>query len=371
MPVGAASYTEGLRWGVETYHALKSLLHERGLSTLVGDEGGFAPDLAANEDAVRLLVEAIERAGYAPGTEIAIALDPATSELYRDGSYELKGEGRTPAPGRARRAVGELGRPLPDRLDRGRHGRGRLGRLARAHRRGGRPRAARRRRPVRHEHPAARDGDRAEGRELDPHQGQPDRHAHRDARDGRARDAVELLERDVAPLGRDRGRHDRRPRGRDELRADQDRRAGALRSHGEVQPAAAHRGRPRRVGCVPRPRRARRRGRAREPAAGDRAGRPAAGRPARRHRGHLGAERPPRHLARHEDRPARAQAPRCRRAPRGPASSSDCSTGAGRRSRAHHRPGAAPAPASRACGALRLRGQRTAPGRGGRSGPSS
>ena len=99
MPVGAASYTEGLRWGVETYHTLKSLLHERGLSTLVGDEGGFAPDLAANEDAVRLLVEAIERAGYALGTEIAIALDPATSELYRDGSYELKGEGRSLRPG--------------------------------------------------------------------------------------------------------------------------------------------------------------------------------------------------------------------------------------------------------------------------------
>jgi enolase len=95
MPIGAASYREALRWGVETYHALKSLLRERGLSTLVGDEGGFAPDLAANEDAVRFLVEAIERAGYTPGADIAIALDPATSELYRDGRYELKGEGRT------------------------------------------------------------------------------------------------------------------------------------------------------------------------------------------------------------------------------------------------------------------------------------
>jgi enolase 1/2/3 len=99
MPIGAASYREALRWGVETYHALKSLLHERGLSTLVGDEGGFAPDLAANEDAVRFLVEAIERAGYTPGADIAIALDPATSELYRDGRYELKGEGRTLQPG--------------------------------------------------------------------------------------------------------------------------------------------------------------------------------------------------------------------------------------------------------------------------------
>ena len=99
MPVGAASYREALQWGAETYHALKNLLHERGLSTAVGDEGGFAPDLAASEDAMRILVEAIERAGYAPGTDIALALDPATSELYRDGSYELKGEGRTLRPG--------------------------------------------------------------------------------------------------------------------------------------------------------------------------------------------------------------------------------------------------------------------------------
>jgi enolase len=96
MPVGAASFSEALRWGVETYHTLKGLLHDRGLSTAVGDEGGFAPDLAANEDAIRLLLDAIERAGYAPGEQIAIALDPATTELFTpDGTYELKGEGRT------------------------------------------------------------------------------------------------------------------------------------------------------------------------------------------------------------------------------------------------------------------------------------
>jgi enolase len=95
VPVGAASYGEGLRWGAETYHALKKLLADRGLSTLVGDEGGFAPDLAANEDAVRILVEAIEAAGYAPGQDLAIALDPATSELWSDGAYRLEGEGRT------------------------------------------------------------------------------------------------------------------------------------------------------------------------------------------------------------------------------------------------------------------------------------
>jgi enolase len=94
MPVGAPSFREALRWGVETYHALKAVLHARGLSTAVGDEGGFAPDLASNEDAVEVLVEAIEKAGYRPGTDLAIALDPATSELFRDGRYHLASEDR-------------------------------------------------------------------------------------------------------------------------------------------------------------------------------------------------------------------------------------------------------------------------------------
>jgi enolase len=94
MPVGAPSYREALRWGTETYHALKALLKGRGLGTAVGDEGGFAPNLATNEEAVKVLVEAIEKAGYTPGDDIAIALDPATSELYRDGMYHLTGEGK-------------------------------------------------------------------------------------------------------------------------------------------------------------------------------------------------------------------------------------------------------------------------------------
>ena len=93
MPVGAASFREGLRWGTETYHALKAILHDRGLATALGDEGGFAPNLPANEEAVRLLVEAIERAGYVPGTEIAIALDAASSEFFEGGRYVLAGEG--------------------------------------------------------------------------------------------------------------------------------------------------------------------------------------------------------------------------------------------------------------------------------------
>ena len=94
MPVGAASFAEALRWGAETYHALATVLHDRKLSTAVGDEGGFAPNLPHNEDAVRILVEAIAAAGRVPGEEIAIALDPATTELWHDGVYDLAGEGR-------------------------------------------------------------------------------------------------------------------------------------------------------------------------------------------------------------------------------------------------------------------------------------
>ena len=94
MPIGAATFAESLRWGAETYHALKRVLDERGLATAVGDEGGFAPDLPDNETAVKVLVEAIESTGREPGRDVAIALDPATSELFRDGAYHLSGEGR-------------------------------------------------------------------------------------------------------------------------------------------------------------------------------------------------------------------------------------------------------------------------------------
>ena len=95
MPVGAASFSEALRWGAQTYHVLKGVLHERGLSTSIGDEGGFAPNLDSNEEALELLVEAIGRAGLEPGTQMALAMDTASSEFYRDGGYVLSGEGRT------------------------------------------------------------------------------------------------------------------------------------------------------------------------------------------------------------------------------------------------------------------------------------
>jgi enolase len=97
-PVGAASFAEALRWGTETYHALKGLLHDQGLSTALGDEGGFAPDLPSNEDAIKLLLAAIEKAGYRAGEELAIALDVAATELFADGTYTLAGEKRDFAP---------------------------------------------------------------------------------------------------------------------------------------------------------------------------------------------------------------------------------------------------------------------------------
>ena len=94
MPVGAQSFREGLRWGTEIFHTLKKILADKGLSTNVGDEGGYAPSLGSNEEAVQLVTKAIEEAGYGPGEQVVIALDPASSEFYKDGKYVLKGEGR-------------------------------------------------------------------------------------------------------------------------------------------------------------------------------------------------------------------------------------------------------------------------------------
>jgi enolase len=95
VPVGFTTYSDALRAGIEVFHALKKELHDRGLSTAVGDEGGFAPDLESNEAALEILMVGIARAGYEPGEQVAVALDPATSEVEKDGSYVLEHEGRT------------------------------------------------------------------------------------------------------------------------------------------------------------------------------------------------------------------------------------------------------------------------------------
>ncbi len=97
VPLGAESFSEGLRWGVEVYHALKALLNEQNLSTGLGDEGGFAPDLPHNAAALDLIVEAIKRAGFEPGRDVAVALDVASSEFYENGVYKFEGQDRTAA----------------------------------------------------------------------------------------------------------------------------------------------------------------------------------------------------------------------------------------------------------------------------------
>jgi len=100
FPLGAPSFSEALRWGAEVFHKLKTLLADKGYATAVGDEGGFAPDLASNREAIELVLAAIEAAGYRPGEDVAIALDPASSEFHRNGKYVLAGEGVThDAPG--------------------------------------------------------------------------------------------------------------------------------------------------------------------------------------------------------------------------------------------------------------------------------
>ena len=93
IPVGAPSFREALRWGAETFHALKKILHDRGISTAVGDEGGFAPNVANHEAAIQMILEAIDKAGYSAGSQIALGLDCAASEFYKNGEYVLDGEG--------------------------------------------------------------------------------------------------------------------------------------------------------------------------------------------------------------------------------------------------------------------------------------
>src|SRR3954462_12839355 len=94
IPVGAPSFREAVRYGAEVFHALKKIIHDKGMSVAVGDEGGFAPNVANHESAIQMILEAIERAGYRPGEQIAIGLDCAASEFYKDGQYRLDGEGQ-------------------------------------------------------------------------------------------------------------------------------------------------------------------------------------------------------------------------------------------------------------------------------------
>jgi hypothetical protein len=128
------------------------VLSAKGLSTAVGDEGGFAPNLASNAEALAVIKQAVEDAGYQLGKDVTLALDCAASEFYKDGQYSLSGEGKAFDAARLRRLPGRAVQPLPHRLHRGRPGRVRLGRLEGADRQAGRQGAAGRRRSLRHQH---------------------------------------------------------------------------------------------------------------------------------------------------------------------------------------------------------------------------
>ena len=141
MPVGAKSFDEALRMGVEVFHRLKAVLHKRGYSTAVGDEGGFAPNLKSNDEAIEVVLEAITAAGYKPGEHVAIALDPASSEFYdkASGKYVFKKSDKSARTSEQMTEFwAELGAAIPHRLDRRWPRRRRLGRMEAYDRRDGR-----------------------------------------------------------------------------------------------------------------------------------------------------------------------------------------------------------------------------------------
>ena len=252
-PIGAPTFREALQWGAEVYHALKSVLKERGFATGLGDEGGFAPDLASNREALDLIVEAIGKAGFSVGDDIALALDVAATEFYEGGGYAFEGAKKSADEMAAYYAELVSAYPLvsiedplseedwdgwqalteqlgdrvqivgddlfvtnPERLQRGIDERAANALLVKVN----------------------QIGTLTETLDAVAH-GPPQR----------------LPLHDEPPLRRDRGHHHRRPRGGHRLRPDQDRCAGAVRAGGEVQPAAAHRGRARRRRALRRPRR--------------------------------------------------------------------------------------------------------------------
>ncbi len=277
QPVGAATLADAVRMGAEVFQQLKRGLSEAGHNTNVGDEGGFAPALKSADEALGFIASAVERAGYRPGEDVTFALDCAATEFFRDGKYELEGEGRSLDAGGMVAYLAELvGRYPIVSIEDGCseddwEGWAQLTRSA------GRQGAARGRRPVRHQPRAAASRHRGGRRQLHPGQGEPDRHPVRDAGGGGDGAPRRLHGGDEPPLRRDGGQHHRRPRGGHQLRADQDRLAVALGPHREVQPAHPHRVPARPGGALRRPH---------HPASRLRARRGLRGLPARAGRGH-------------------------------------------------------------------------------------
>ena len=253
VPVGASSIAEAVRIGAEVFHALKHALKGAGHNTNVGDEGGFAPNLASTRAALDFVMAAIEAAGFTPGKDVYLALDVAATELYGEGRYFLKGEKRSLTSEQMAAYYAELVSAYPifsiedgmseDDWDGWRVLTEALGERVQL---------------VGDDLfvtnvDAAEAGHRPAHRQCHPGQGQPDRHAQRNARRRAHGARCRLRGGDVASLGRDRGRHHRRSRRRHQLRADQDRLACPVGPRGEIQPADPHRGGAGRIGPLCRP----------------------------------------------------------------------------------------------------------------------
>ncbi len=242
LPTGADSFSEALRMGAEIFHTLKKKLKDAGHNTNVGDEGGFAPNLASAEAALAFIVAAGEGAGYRAGEDFHLGLDAASTEFFRNGRYELKGEGKSLDQAGLVDYFADLVARFPiasiedgcaeDDLAGWAHLTAVLG---------GRIQLVGDDLFVTNPARLAMGIDRSSG-QFDPDQGEPDRHLVGNAGRHRPGPPQRLHHGDEPPLGRDRGQHDRGPGRRRQLRSDQDRFARPLRPAGQIQPAAAHRG---------------------------------------------------------------------------------------------------------------------------------
>jgi enolase len=252
MPVGASNFREGLRMGVEVFHALKAELKKQKLMTAVGDEGGFAPNLESNAAAFEIILRRSRRPATRPAATSCWRSTRRSPSSTTKGKYTLAGEGQDARSQGHGRALRELVRQFPIfSIEDGMAEDDWEGWQALTEKIGGRVQLVGDDLFVTNTARLQR-GIEREGRQRDPDQGQPDRHADRDPRSDRHGPPPPASRRDVAPLGRDRGHHHRRSRGRHQLRPDQDRRAVPQRSRREVQPAAAHRGAARRTACAAR-----------------------------------------------------------------------------------------------------------------------
>ena len=240
IPVGAPSFREALRYGAETFHALKKLINDAGMSTAVGDEGGFAPSVDNHEAAIQLILKAVEKAGYKAGEDIFIGLDCASTEFYRDGKYHLAGEKKSLTGPEFTKLLSDWCGRYPilsiedgmaeDDWDGWKHLTQRLGAKVQL---------------VGDDlfvtnTAILKKGIEAEGRQFHPHQDQPDRHADGNLRCDRTGQASRLHLRGVPSFGRNGRYDDRRYRGGYQCAADQDRFDLPKRSHCKVQPVAAH-----------------------------------------------------------------------------------------------------------------------------------